>query len=298
MRNVLSVLGLTHFGVFVLYLVFVIMLLFSLLFLIWAVRSESNRRFLYLNTLFMTSMTAMAYLAMATGHGIMVLRNVDGKSWHFSNPIFAHKGTKEYPNPMFNAAYALAPTYPVFYARHINQFLTSPLILVDLFLVSGVSNNTRFFILFANAMAVLCWLTGSMITTASRWAFWVFGCIFAVGVLVPLIGVLPTSAARKGRASRRLYGRLMCICIITGLVSPWAWVLIDGAHAIPIDVAVMVYAVLDVLSQCIFGVILLRKAPPVLSDWGEESMQQAARLNADGGSTPGSSMGPDANDDL
>ena len=34
------------------------------------------------------------------------------------------------------------------------------------------------------------------------------------------------------------------------------------------------YAVLDVLSQCIFGVILLRKAPPVLSDWGEESMQQ------------------------
>ena len=32
MRNVLSVLGLTHFGVFVLYLVFVVMLLFSLLF--------------------------------------------------------------------------------------------------------------------------------------------------------------------------------------------------------------------------------------------------------------------------
>jgi hypothetical protein len=99
MRNVLSVLGLTHFGVFVLYLVFVIMLLFSLLFLIWAVRSESNRRFLYLNTLFMTSMTAMAYLAMATGHGIMVLRNVDGKSWHFSNPIFAHKVSVSLPHP-------------------------------------------------------------------------------------------------------------------------------------------------------------------------------------------------------
>jgi len=40
------------------------------------------------------------------------------------------------------------------------------------------------------------------------------------------------------------------------------------------DVAVCVYAVLDVLSQCIFGVVLLRKAPPVLSDWGEENMQQ------------------------
>ena len=80
----------------------------------------------------------------------------------------------------------------------------------------------------------MCWLVGSMITSASRWAFWVFGTIFALGVLIPLIGVLPTSAARKGRASRRLYGRLMCVCIITGLISPWAWVLIDGAHAVPI----------------------------------------------------------------
>jgi hypothetical protein len=89
MRNVLSVLGLTRFGVFVLYVVFITMLLFSILFLIWAVRSESNRRFLYLNTLFMTSITAMAYLTMATGQGICVLRKLDG-AWHFSNPLFAN----------------------------------------------------------------------------------------------------------------------------------------------------------------------------------------------------------------
>ena len=55
---------------------------------------------------------------------------------------------------MYNIAYGSAPTYPIFYARHMSQFLTSPLLLIDLFLVSGVSNNTRFFILFANAMAV------------------------------------------------------------------------------------------------------------------------------------------------
>ena len=99
MRNVLSVLGLTRFGVFVLYVVFITMLLFSLLFLIWAVRSESNRRFLYLNTLFMTSMTAMAYLTMATGHGIFVLRKVDG-SWHFSNPLFANPVPPCLPPPL------------------------------------------------------------------------------------------------------------------------------------------------------------------------------------------------------
>ena len=64
------------------------------------------------------------------------------------------QGSKERPNPMYNVAYGEAATYPIFYARHISQFITSPLVLMDLFLVSGVSNNTRFFILFANAMAV------------------------------------------------------------------------------------------------------------------------------------------------
>ena len=52
------------------------------------------------------------------------------------------QGTKAVPNPMYNAAYGNAPTYPIFWARHVNQLLTSPLMLVDLFLVSGVSYNT------------------------------------------------------------------------------------------------------------------------------------------------------------
>ena len=36
----------------------------------------------------------------------------------------------------------------------------------------------------------------------------------------------------------------------------------------------MLYAILDIVSQCVFGIVLLRKAPPVLSDWGEENVQQ------------------------
>ena len=45
-------------------------------------------------------------------------------SWAVSNPIFAHKGTAAHPNRMYDAAYGEAPTYPVFYARHINQVLS------------------------------------------------------------------------------------------------------------------------------------------------------------------------------
>jgi bacteriorhodopsin len=133
MRNVLSVLGLTRFGVFVLYVVFITMLLFSVLFLIWAVRSESNRRFLYLNTLFMTSMTAMAYLTMATGHGIFVLRKVDG-SWHFSNPLFANPVPPCLPPPL-PASPPPSSLSSCLFSRPLCCLLRTPLLLLRVALV-------------------------------------------------------------------------------------------------------------------------------------------------------------------
>ena len=50
------------------------------------------------------------------------------------------------------------------------------------------------------------------------------------------------------------------------------------------DVAVLLYGVLDVLSQCVFGIILLRKPPPALSDWDQEEKYQVLSLPALGDS--------------
>ena len=306
LRNVLHVVGLSAFGVLVLYAVFAVMLLFSILFLIWALRCDSSRRFLYLNTLFITTLSAMAYLALATGNGIVVLRKVVHQDlrpgqedatyqvWRISDPMLAHKGTEKAPNPMYNEAYGMAPTYPILWARYVNQFLVTPLMLLNLFLVSGVSNNTRAFMIFSNMMCILCWGAGSFITGHSRWAFWLFGAIFAGGVVIPLIGVLPTAAAKKGNKARKLYGKLMCITVIVVVISPWVWVLVEGAHALPADLAVLVYGIMDVLSQCVLGMILLRKPPPALADWGHEP-ESGARLTP-GTGTPGSQLGPQDDD--
>ena len=66
----------------------------------------------------------------------------------------------------------------------------------------------------------------------------------------------------------------------------------------PPDAAVLLYGILDVVSQCIFGLLLLRKAPPVLADWDIEYAAQAKGLTAgavDGGAA---GLGIDPNDDL
>lgn len=273
-NNVLHVAGLTPFGVFLLYLEFIIMLLFSVLFLIWGIRAESAKRFLYFNTFFCTSITCMAYLAMATGNGIFVLRRFsteDGKGhWHFTLPSL------DVRNAALSEEYAAQQTYPIFFAHHLMQLFASPLLLLDLFLITGVGVSTRAFMLFSNTMMVLCFLSGAFITTPSRWGFWVFGLCFSLGVLIPMVGVLPTAAARKGRSSRRLYGRLMCVTLVSGVLYPWAWVLIDGSHALPGDMAAFLYGFLDLVAQCVFGVVLLRKVP-ALADWGDDLQEEESR---------------------
>lgn len=123
MTSILTVAGLTPFGVFLLYLEFVIMFLFSVLFLIWGVRAESSKRFLYYNTFFCTAITCMAYLAMATGNGIFVLRKFanEGKAghWHYTLPSL------DFHSSALSDEYASTQTYPIFFAHHMMQVRVS-----------------------------------------------------------------------------------------------------------------------------------------------------------------------------
>ena len=43
----------------------------------------------------------------------------------------------------------------------------------------------------------------------------------------------------------------------------------SSLSALPGDLAALLYALLDFVSQCVFGVVLLRKVPS-LADWGDE----------------------------
>jgi bacteriorhodopsin len=82
---------------------------------------------------------------------------------------------------------------------------------------------------------------------------------------------------------RRLYGRLMCVTLVGLCISPWLWILVDGSHALPSDLAVIVFVAIDFTTQCLFGMMLLRNAP-ALADWGDEpegtrELQGAERLS-------------------
>jgi hypothetical protein len=78
-------------------------------------------------------------------------------------------GDEAHPNPMYDANYAHAKTYPIFYARYFMLLIVQPLILLDLFLVTGVGFSTKSFMWFSNSMMLLCWLAGAFVTHASRW---------------------------------------------------------------------------------------------------------------------------------
>ena len=102
---------------------------------------------------FIASISAAAYLSMATGNGILVLRKSGTglkATWGYSNPLIATEGDAKHPNPFYDRAYARAPTYPFFYARYIQRLLTSPMMVHYICQVVGVPRSTTWSLLFTS----------------------------------------------------------------------------------------------------------------------------------------------------
>mmetsp|Transcript_27227 Transcript_27227/g.71752 ORF Transcript_27227/g.71752 Transcript_27227/m.71752 type:complete len:235 (+) Transcript_27227:380-1084(+) len=102
-EQILNVVGLSPFGVAALYIEFTVMLLLSLVLLLTGARAESGRKLFFWNVLFLTSSSGLCYLAMATGNGVLVLRQVGADpTWKMSDSLLAHPGTEEHPNPFYD----------------------------------------------------------------------------------------------------------------------------------------------------------------------------------------------------
>jgi hypothetical protein len=94
--NLLFVPGLAPGAVGILWIVFVIFLLSTILFLAWSFQASPATREPYYIAFFITSIACAAYLAMATGNGLVTLRNFNG-TWVWNDPLFATPVRRPHP---------------------------------------------------------------------------------------------------------------------------------------------------------------------------------------------------------
>ena len=132
-----------------------------------------GQRFYHIVTTFVCMFASLAYLTMATGHGVYI-RPFDGREF--------------------------------FYGRYIDWFFTTPLQLLDLFGLAGASSDTQNLMVGIDILMIVAGLIGAFFEGQEKYYFWGFGMLMFLPILQQLNackGTCPAAtSATKSRGVR------------------------------------------------------------------------------------------------
>lgn len=233
-----------------LWVVTVLMGLSSLAFYGMAFRVPAQKRLFHILTAFITTTAFLSYFAMATG---------DGTSFHHIREVQSHK-------------HNIPDTYQdiyrqVYYARYIDWAITTPLLLLDLSLLAGLSGANILVAIVADLIMILTGLFAAFGNDdGQKWGWYTWACI-AFLVIIYQVGFNGRHAvANKGTKTKAFVASISAFTLILWTVYPIVWGLADGARIIDVDGEIIAYAVLDVLAKPVFGFWLLFTHDTMTSD--------------------------------
>merc|ERR1719502_878559 len=130
-------------------------------FMFQVMAKEETKRFNYV-AMAVTGIATMAYLAMASGAGVM---EVDGR--------------------------------PVYWMRYVDWFFTTPFFLLDLALLAGADTWDTFYVMLLNAICIVCGAIGAL-SPGARISMFFLGMVTFVGFNQKLFGSMMAQAATLG----------------------------------------------------------------------------------------------------
>lgn len=149
------------------------------------------------------------------------------------------------------------PTRSIWYARYIDWTITTPLLLLELLLVSGMPLSNIFLTVFWDLVMIETGLIGALVESQYKWGFFVFGCVAMFLVFYDLIIIGWSSAKKLDASLGRTYITGTGILLILWTLYPVAWGLADGSNTISPDGEMIFYGVLDLLAKPVFAIVHL-----------------------------------------
>ena len=187
-----------------LWVVFALMVVFSIVFagLSWSVPVQ--QRVYHIITTLITIIAALAYFAMASGDGVS-LHCVPVKDHHDKVPDTFHDVCRE-----------------VYWARYVDMAFTTPLIILDLALLAGISGAHTVMAISADLIMVFSGLFAAFgrERTAQRWGWYAIACISYLFVIwhVALHGSRVVSA--RGNKVVKLFSALGLFTLVVWTAYP------------------------------------------------------------------------------
>jgi len=224
-----------------LWVIVVIMALSSLAFYAMAFRAPIQKRVFHILTAFITTFAFLSYFAMASGEGICYHRIVVTEKHHKGIPV-----TKEI---IFREVY---------WARYVDWFLTTPLLLLDLSLLAGLAGANILVAIVADLIMVLTGLFAAFGKgDGQKWGWYTIACIAYLTIVYQLAYNGRAAVAGKDSKTKAFYSAIGGFTLLVWTVYPIVWGIADGARIADVDAEIIAYAVLDVLAKPVFGFWLL-----------------------------------------
>ncbi|KAK0548093.1 hypothetical protein OC846_004612 [Tilletia horrida] len=205
---------------------------------VWAFATvDPNRRVFHYLTLAILTTASVAYFAMASDLGetpVQVEFLREGAA------IAAQNGGRL--------------TRGIWYARYIDWTITTPLLLLELLLVSGVPTSTILLTIFMDIIMIITGLIGALVPSTYKWGFYTIGCVAMLYVFFILYGPARTSAKAVSAENGKVYFQGAIVLSFLWFLYPIAWGLADGGNVISTDGEMVFYGVLDVLAKPVFAI--------------------------------------------
>ena len=154
-------------------------------------------------TAFITTFAFLSYFAMATGDGIT------------QNKIVKTEHHKHVPNT-YQTIYR-----DVYFARYIDWSVTTPLLLLDLCLLAGLSGANILVAVVADIIMILTGLFAAFgDNKGQKWGWYAWGCIAFLTIVYQVAFNGRTAVANKDSKTKAFYGAIAGFTLILWTVYP------------------------------------------------------------------------------
>jgi bacteriorhodopsin len=237
-----------------LWVVFAVMFLSTLVFAFLAYRTPVQKRLYHVLTTFITAFATLSYFAMATGSGTSFA--------HF----FVKESHKYVPDTVDHIL------RQVYWARYVDWSITTPLLLLDLSFLAGLSGANILVAIVADLVMILTGLFAAFgRSDGTKWGWYAMACVAFLVIIYQL--AIPGRRAVKARdaGTTKLFASLGLFTLVLWTLYPIVWGIADGARKWSVDSEIIAYAVLDILAKPVFGFWLLfahgKKADAIEGFW-------------------------------
>jgi len=148
----------------------------------------------------------------------------------------------------------------IFYARYIDWLFTTPLLLLDVLLLSGCAVGDLMWIVGADILMIVTGLISALVNKG-QWVWFVIGCIAMVAVFVGLLGPGRKNAMARSDSVAKSYTGLVGFLLVLWTLYPIVFALAEGTGKITPNKEVVLYGILDILAKVVFGAIIVSVAP-------------------------------------